>query len=399
MAFLRQNALSKRGWILQITDRTSFLDTVKTPCYVIDTDILTDNLKSIKKKADNAGLSLLLAMKGFPLAKAFPFIKLYVDGISASGLFEAKLGSLMEKEVHIHTPAYKAEDAEEISAVCSHIVLNSPQQASLFSRTSGAKNEFALRLNPEIRAVKEDVYNPCGRFSRFGLTKAALSEVKPNIMSRISGFHIHALCGNSSHDFNNLLSATIDKFSDYFSSVSWINLGGGQALTEDGFDFAHFQANLEILQTKHHLKTYIEPSEYLVMESGFLVVTVLDIVHNEKDIAILDTSISCHALDVLKNYYRLPVVYPDNGSPNKKPYSYLLAGNSCLAGDVFGEYTFAAPLKIGDKIIFGDMGSYSFAQVNYFNGINFPDILFYSKISGIKPIKNYSYAEYKKIYD
>ena len=384
------------------SDFETFTETagkVKTPCYIIDTDKLTANFKNIKEKTDKAGLSLLMAMKGFPLAKAFPFIKLYVDGISASGLFEAKLGSRLGKEVHIHTPAYKKEDAAEIAALCDHIVLNSPQQAEVFSGVASSRNQFALRLNPEINAVKEAVYNPSGRFSRFGLTKSALSEVPSDTMNHISGFHVHALCGNSSKDFNNLLSAVIEKFSDFLPSVSWINLGGGQALTDSDFDFADFQANLDILHTKYHLKTYIEPCEYLVMNAGFLVVTVLDIVHNEKDIAILDTSLSCHALDVLKNYYRLPVVYPDNGSPNKKPYSYLLAGNSCLAGDVFGEYTFAAPLKIGDKIIFGDMGSYSFAQVNYFNGINFPDILFYSRMSGIKPIKNYSYAEYKKIYD
>ena len=128
-------------------------------------------------------------------------------------------------------------------------------------------------------------------------------------------------------------------------------------------------------------------------------VTVLDIVHNGKDIAILDTSLSCHALDVLKNYYQLPVVYPEKGHADHKAYSYLLAGNSCLSGDVFGEYNFSAPLKIGDKIIFGDMGSYSFAQVNYFNGINFPDILFYNRMSGIKPVKIYTYGEYEKVYD
>lgn len=372
---------------------------VKTPCYVIDTDILTQNLKDIKAKADKAGLSLLLAMKGFPLAKAFPLIKPYVEGTSASGLFEAKLGSGLGKEVHIHTPAYKAEDAEEIASVCSHIVLNSPQQGAIFNQVGTAKNKFALRLNPEINAVKEAVYNPCGRYSRFGLTKEALSKVEPDIMARISGFHIHALCGNSSKDFNNLISAGIEKFSGYFPYVSWINLGGGQALTQDDFNFADFQENLDILHTKYHLKTYIEPCEYLVMESGFLVVTVLDIVHNGKDIAILDTSLSCHALDVLKNYYQLPVVYPEKGHADHKAYSYLLAGNSCLSGDVFGEYNFSAPLKIGDKIIFGDMGSYSFAQVNYFNGINFPDILFYNRMSGIKPVKIYTYGEYEKVYD
>ena len=383
------SASEKRDWILSLLNK---IDTVKTPSYVIDTDILTENFKNIRKKADNAGLSLLMAMKGFPLAQAFPFIKPFVEGISASGLFEAKLGSRIGKEVHIHTPAYKTDEAAEIASICSHIVLNSPQQASVFNKVRPEKNQFALRLNPEVNAVKEAVYNPCGPYSRFGLTKDALAEVKPDIMERISGFHIHALCGNSSRDFNNLISASIENFSDYFTSVSWINLGGGQAFTEDDFDFADFQANLDILHTKYHLKTYIEPCEYLVMNSGFLVVTVLDIV-------ILDTSISCHALDVLKNYYKLPVVYPEGRCPGKKAYSYLLAGNSCLSGDVFGEYTFSAPLKTGDKIIFGDMGSYSFAQANYFNGINFPDILFYSRMSGIKLIKKYNYAEYEKVYD
>ena len=383
----------------------------QTPCYVIDTDILTENFKIIKEKCDKAGLSLLLAMKGFPLAAAFPFVKPHVDGVSTSGLFEAKLGEQLGKEVHIHTPAYKNEDAPEIAALCDHIVLNSPEQAAVFRDISSSKNEFGLRLNPQINAVKEDVYNPCGKYSRFGTKSDDLHNIDAKLIQKISGFHIHALCGNSSRDFNNLLSSAIEQFAPYFSSVSWINLGGGLALTEDDFSFSDFAENLEILHSKYHLKTYIEPCEYLVMDAGFLVVTVLDIVHNEKDIAILDTSISCHALDVLKNYYQLPVIFPENTcsldkteptaarTTADKKHAYLLAGNSCLSGDVFGEYEFVEPLKAGDKIVFGDMGSYSFAQANYFNGINLPDIAFYSKRGGIKLIKKYTYKEYSNIYD
>ena len=368
---------------------------IKSPCYVIDTDRLTENFSAVQKKADLAGLSLLMALKGFPLAKAFPIIKPYIDGVSASGLFEAKLGSKLGKEVHVHTPAYKKEDAEELADLCSHIVLNAPRQLELFSQATTGKNEFALRLNPEVSIVKEAVYNPCAPCSRFGLTKKMLSSVESGFFEKISGFHVHALCGSSSKDFNTLISRTIGQFSDWLSSVSWINLGGGQALTEDDFDFADFAENLEILHTKYHLKTYIEPCEYLVMDAGFLVTTVLDVVHNGKDIAILDTSLSCHALDVLKNYYQLPVVYPQAG----KACSFLLAGNSCLSGDVFGEYSFSAPLKPGDKIIFGDMGSYSFAQVNYFNGINVPDICFYSKKNGFRQIKSLDYKKYEALYD
>ena len=368
---------------------------IKSPCYVIDTDRLTENFSAVQKKADRAGLSLLMALKGFPLAKAFPFIKPYIDGVSASGLFEAKLGSKLGKEVHVHTPAYKKENAEELADLCSHIVLNAPRQLELFSQAATGKNEFALRLNPEVSIVKEAVYNPCAPCSRFGLTKKMLSSVESGFFEKISGFHVHALCGSSSKDFNTLISRTIGQFSDWLPSVSWINLGGGQALTEDDFDFADFAENLEILHTKYHLKTYIEPCEYLVMDAGFLVTTVLDVVHNGKDIAILDTSLSCHALDVLKNYYQLPVAYPQAG----KPCSCLLAGNSCLSGDVFGEYSFSAPLKPGDKIIFGDMGSYSFAQVNYFNGINVPDICFYSKKNGFRQIKSLDYKKYEALYD
>ena len=376
--------------------QNSFIEELSTPCYIVNTDVLAENFRNIRAKADQTGLSLLLAMKGFPLAKAFPFIKPYVDGVSASGLFEAKLGSKLGKKVHVHTPAYKKEDAEEIAAHCSHIVLNAPHQLELFSHVATAKNEFALRLNPEVSIVEEPVYNPCAPYSRFGLTKEMLSAVDGRFFDKISGFHIHALCGSSSKDFNNLISAVLDKFSDYLPSVSWINLGGGQALLEDDFDFADFAENLDILHSKYHLKTYIEPCEYLVMDAGFLLTTVLDVVHNGKDIAILDSSISCHALDVLKNYYQLPVIYPQAG---EKGYSYLLAGNSCLSGDVFGEYSFSAPLKPGDKIVFGDMGSYSFAQMNYFNGINYPDICFYSEKNGFQQIKSFDYMNYEALYD
>lgn len=376
--------------------QNSFIEELSTPCYIVNTDVLAENFRNIRAKADQTGLSLLLAMKGFPFAKSFPFIKPYVDGVSASGLFEAKLGSKLGKEVHVHTPAYKKEDAEEIADYCSHIVLNAPHQLELFSHVATGKNEFALRLNPEVSIVEETVYNPCAPYSRFGLTKEMLSAVDGCFFDKISGFHIHALCGSSSKDFNNLISAVLDKFSDYLPSVSWINLGGGQALLEDDFDFADFAENLDILHSKYHLKTYIEPCEYLVMDAGFLLTTVLDVVHNGKDIAILDTSISCHALDVLKNYYQLPVIYPQAG---EKGYSYLLAGNSCLSGDVFGEYSFSAPLKPGDKIVFGDMGSYSFAQMNYFNGINYPDICFYSEKNGFQQIKSFDYMNYEALYD
>ncbi|MBQ3965340.1 MAG: hypothetical protein II684_00730 [Treponema sp.] len=366
-----------------------------SPAYIIDIDRLTENFSAVQKKADRAGLSLLMALKGFPLAKAFPFIRPYIDGVSASGLFEAKLGSKVGKEVHVHTPAYKKEDAEEIADLCSHIVLNAPRQLEIFSQAATGKNEFALRLNPEVSIVKEAFYNPCAPYSRFGLTKKMLSSVESGFFEKISGFHIHALCGSSSKDFNTLISRTIEQFSDWLPSVSWINLGGGQALTENDFDFADFAENLDILHSKYHLKTYIEPCEYLVMDAGFLVTTVLDVVHNEKDIAILDASLSCHALDMLKNCYQLPVVYPQAG----KAYSCLLAGNSCLSGDIFGEYSFSAPLKPGDKIIFGDMGSYSFAQMNYFNGINFPDIYFCSEKKGLQKIKSFDFKNYEALYD
>lgn len=373
---------------------------IKTPCYLIDTDRLSQNFQQVKAQTDKANLSLLMAMKGFPLVKAFPYISPFICGTSASGLFEAKLGSPLGKENHIHTPAYKAEDAQEILSVCDHIVLNSPGQAEIFSQLATSKNEFGLRLNPEISAVKEEVYNPCAPFSRFGVKKTDMDEIDSKIMNKISGFHVHALCGNSGKDFNSLLSATIEKFSPYFHDISWINLGGGQALTEDDFDFSFFQKNLDILQNKYHLKTYIEPCEYLVMDAGFLITTVLDIVHNKKDIAILDTSISCHALDVLKNYYKLPVVFPQTcESHHLSKHSYILAGNSCLSGDLFGTYEFEEPLKPGDKIVFGDMGSYSFAQQNYFNGINFPSIAFYNKTDGLRQIKNYTYKNYEEIYD
>ena len=366
-----------------------------SPAYIIDIDRLTENFSAVQKKADRAGLSLLMALKGFPLAKAFPFIRPYIDGVSASGLFEAKLGSKVGKEVHVHTPAYKKEDAEEIADLCSHIVLNAPRQLEIFSQAATGKNEFALRLNPEVSIVKEAFYNPCAPYSRFGLTKKMLSSVESSFFEKISGFHIHALCGSSSKDFNTLISRTIEQFSDWLPYVSWINLGGGQALTENDFDFADFAENLDILHSKYHLKTYIEPCEYLVMDAGFLVTTVLDVVHNEKDIAILDASLSCHALDMLKDYYQLPVVYPQAG----KAYSCLLAGNSCLSGDIFGEYSFSAPLKPGDKIIFGDMGSYSFAQMNYFNGINFPDIYFCSEKKGLQKIKSFDFKNYEALYD
>ena len=364
---------------------------VTTPSFLIDMDELRSSLALAKRNAEELNVNLLMAVKGFPLGCIYPELSSYLTGFSATGLFEAKLGKRMGKEVHVHTPVYQEKEFDEILSVCDYVVFNSLNQAKKFIPVS-SQTHFGLRVNPECSQVKEQKYNPCAKNSRFGVLEQDMADLKD--LKNISGFHVHALCESSSSKMTNLVNQTTQKFEKYFNDIEWINLGGGQIFATDNFVTDKLKQAIAVLTDKYHLRTYVEPCEYLVTNAGYFVTTVQDIIKNGKNIAILDASVTCHTPDILLSAYTPEVVKP---KCKKNGYEYILTGCSCLTGDVFGTYTFAKPLNVGDKIIFSEMGAYTFAQMRFFNGINFPSIyLFQDK--NLQLIKSFSFDDYDRIY-
>lgn len=367
-----------------------------SPCYLIDCDVLKSRLQTLKRHCDRAGLRPLLAVKGFPLAILFENMAPYLYGISASGLFESRLGARMGKEVHIHAPAYKLEEMGEVLERCSHIVFNSLGQWARYRGLAAANHRhpsIGLRINPEYSEVEVAKYNPCLPYSRFGITRKALDH---RDLSGIEGFHLHVMCDQDAGTFARVIEHTVDKFGDILPQLSWINFGGGQRLADADYQIELLREPLAGLISKYGLEVYVEPCESLTTECGYLVSTVLDIVKNEKETAILDASALCHMPDILEMPYRPDIAFPSHGDTGD--HGYIFAGVSCMAGDIIGEYQLAAPLQVGTRVVFSEMGAYTFARENYFNGINHPAIVFYDRTQGFRIVKQFDYQDYEHKY-
>lgn len=367
-----------------------------SPCYVIDCDVLKNRLKTLKQHCDHVGIKPLLAVKGFPLAILFEDMAPYLYGISASGLFESRLGARMGKEVHIHAPAYKSEEIGAVLEQCSHIVFNSLGQWTQFRGLvdSGKRHpSIGLRINPEYSEVEVAKYNPCLPYSRFGATREVLDHQE---LSGIEGVHIHVMCDQGAETFARVIEHTVDKFRNILPQLSWINFGGGQRLADPDYQIEILQEPLGRLISKYGLEVYVEPCESLTAECGYLVSTVLDIVKNVKKTAILDTSALCHMPGILEMPYRPNIVFPSDG--NTGDYSYIFAGVSCMAGDIIGEYKLTTPLQVGTRVVFVEMGAYTFVRENYFNGINHPAIAFYDRKQGFRIVKQFDYQDYAHKY-
>lgn len=367
-----------------------------SPCYVINCDILKKNLQMMKKHCDFLGLKPLLSIKGFPLALIFKEMAPYIYGLSASSLFEAQLGKHLGKEIHIHAPAYRPDEIEKVVSQCDHVVFNSLSQwkryQNILKRNIG-NISVGLRINPEYSEVDTEIYNTCMPYSRFGVTKAALNHQS---IDGIDGFHLHVMYDQDANVFAHVIDNLLDKFETYLPHLSWINLGGGQRLADDDYQTGILQEKISKLTADSGLEVYVEPCEAIVTDCGYLVSTVLDIVKNKRETAILDTSALCHMPDVLEMPYRPELEFPSDG--NHGNYSYYFAGASCLAGDIIGEYNFNTPIQPGDKVVFTEMGAYTFAKENYFNGINHPAIVLYDKENGFHVAKRFYYQDYEANY-
>ncbi len=363
-----------------------------SPCYVCEEELLENNLKLLKKVQDEADIKILLALKGFAMFSTFDMCKKYLKGCCASGLNEAILAKEeFGLEVHTYSPAFKPNEFDEIVKISNHIVFNSFNQLELYKDKINSNNSIGIRVNPEVSTVDVDLYNPCGTYSRLGTTISNFPKELPKI---IDGLHFHALCEQNIDALELVLAKFEENFSKYFSQLKWLNFGGGHHITREDYDVERLINVLRQFKSKYpHLTLYMEPGEAVGWKTGYLEATVLDIVDNGMQIAILDTSAECHMPDTLAMPYRAQI--RGAGEAFEKKYTYRFGGNTCLAGDIIGDYSFDHQLKIGDKIILEDMIHYTMVKTTTFNGINLPSIAIKKKDGNFKVIRNYGYESYK----
>jgi len=365
---------------------------VKTPAYVVDEGLLRRNLKKLRQVADRSGCKILLAQKAFSMFAVYPLISRYLDGATASGLFEARLAhEYLGQENHIFSPAYAEAEFEEILKVCDHIVFNSFTQWEKFGpRALAAGKSCGLRLNPELSTQDHPIYDPCAPGSRLGVTPANFRSER---LEGLSGFHFHTLCEQNFDALAATLAAVEEKFGAWLPAMKWLNLGGGHHITRADYDVEGLVAALLRLREKYDLEVYLEPGEAVALNAGFLVASVLELVDNGIAIAILDTSAACHMPDVLEMPYRPEIKGAD--LPGRKAFDYRLGGPTCLAGDIIGDYSFDRPLGPGDRLVFGDMAHYSMVKNNTFNGLNLPDIVLAAEGGGLKVVRSFGYDDFK----
>lgn len=370
-----------------------------TPCYIVDEGLLNKNLEILHSVQQRTGCNILLALKGFSMFSVFPIVGKYLKGITSSSLFEARLGfEEMGKEVHIYAPAYIDEEFEQIMKYCDHIVFNSFSQwqkyknkvKTFVKEDKNKRIECGIRINPEYSEITTPIYDPCYQNSRLGTT---LANFKPDELDGIDGIHFHTMCEQNSDTLERTAAIVDEKFGKYIKGMKWLNFGGGHHITRPDYDIETLVRTILFFKNKYGVEIYLEPGEAIALNTGFLVAKVLDIVDNNMQLAILDTSAACHMPDVLEMPYRPNII--GAGMPGELPYTYRLGGLTCLAGDVIGDYSFAEPLKSGNRLVFCDMAHYTMVKNNTFNGVNLPSIATYSESHGIKIIKQFGYEDYK----
>lgn len=375
------------------------IDKIKTPAYVCQEKLLKKNLELLDDVQKRSGAKIILALKGFAMWSTFDLVSKYLRGCTASGLYEARLardeftGFTSNTEVHTYSPAFKDEEIEEIASISDHIVFNSPSQLQRFIvkvKEINPKIHVSLRINPEVSSSPVDIYNPCGLYSRLGTTLENLDE---SVMEKLDGLNFHALCEQNVDALKEVLVAFEKNFSKYFKNLKYINFGGGHHITRKDYDIEKLVCIIKDFREKYDVDVYLEPGEAVGWETGFLVSTVLDTFTNGMNVAILDTSAEAHMPDTLSMPYRAMV--RGSAEAGEKKYTYRLGGNTCLAGDIMGDYSFDEPLKVGDKIIFEDQIHYTFVKNTTFNGIKLPSLMIERESGEVELIKEFGYETYR----
>ncbi|TLD87017.1 carboxynorspermidine decarboxylase [Helicobacter sp. MIT 05-5294] len=389
-----------------------------SPCYVLEEAKFKQNLQLLQSVQQKSGAKILLALKGYALWRSFPLAKEYLSGITASGIYEARLGyEEFGKEITTFSPSYKSEEMQELVQISDHIIFNSFTQWQTFKgiiesqnelrvREGRAKIEVGLRVNPQYSEVSPEIYNPCVEGSRLGIPPKEFKKgVKKFGLEGVSGLHFHTHCEQNSDALKRTLTHFIAHFKDYIPQMRWINFGGGHHITRKDYDVDLLIKLICDFKARFQTEVYLEPGEAVGWQCGFLIGSVVDIVRNGIEIAILDVSAAAHMPDCLEMPYRPMIRNSFKAKAHKKhnklklkgdkPYAYRLGGPTCLAGDVIGDYSFKEPLKIGDRLIFEDMVHYTIVKNNTFNGIPLPCIGMLRENGEFELFKEFSYQDYK----
>jgi carboxynorspermidine decarboxylase len=371
------------------------LSRVQSPAYVVDLAVLERNLELLAHAQAAAGCTVLLALKGFAVWSTFPLVGKYLDGVAASGPDEARLGrEELGKQVHTYCPAFDEESLRETLRYSDHVIFNSSSQIDRFrSIMDEHANDvsFGLRINPQHSEVDVALYDPCAPGSRLGTTKEQL--VRANLRG-IDGLHFHTLCELGADALERTLAVVEEEFSPWLDEVKWVNFGGGHQITKPDYDVGLLIDLVRNFRHEYHVDVYLEPGEAIGLDTGILVTSVLDIVDNDGPIAMLDASATAHMPDVLEMPYRPQI--RGASEPGRLAHTYRLGGLSCLAGDIVGEYSFDAPLKVGDKLVFEDMAHYTMVKNTTFNGLRLPSIALYDpREDSYRVQREFGYEDYR----
>ena len=366
-----------------------------SPSFLLDESRLRRNLELIRSVQERAGVSVILALKGFSMWRVFPLVKEYLKGATASSLHEARLiYEEMGVRAHTYSPAYIPGAFEETMRYSSHITFNSVAEYERYAghlAKAGHKISAGLRVNPEYSEVETDLYNPAAPGSRLGIAPDGLGEQLPE---GVEGLHFHTLCESSSYDLEKVLAAFEHHFGRFFPQLKWVNLGGGHLMTRQGYDVPHLVQLLKRFRERTGLDIILEPGSAIAWETGELVTTVLDVVENRGvRTAIIDASFTAHMPDTLEMPY-LPKIIGSLPEGEGR-YTYRIGGVSCLAGDYKQEYHFDRPLEPGDRLIFWDMIHYTMVKTTTFNGVKHPDICMWREDGELEMVKRFGYEDFK----
>lgn len=375
------------------------LGQISTPAYVLDEAALLRNLMTAAAIRKHGGVKVVLATKSFAMFQAFPLMRSYLDGTTASGLYEARLGhEEFGKEVHVYSPAFDDAEITGLLTIASHISFNSVGQFHAYQpriKQENPKILVGMRINPELPLIEKagfDKYNPCAPCSRMGSVRKNIDEAT---LEQLDGLHFHVLCENMDSDSVRLIDRVTDQFGAWLNKVKWVNFGGGHFINHPNYNVDNLINRLvKFRKDFPHLDVILEPGGGMVYDTGYLVSTVLDITQNEQQIAILDTSASTHMPDVLEVPFR-PNLY-GSGEAGEKRHTYILGGRTCMTADVIGHYSFDQPLKVGDKLVFTEMMQYSFVKNTNFNGVPLPDLAILHQNGHYEVCQSFGYADFKR---
>ena len=368
---------------------------------LVDEGYIRKNLEILADLEQECGCHILLAQKAFSMYSLYPMIGQYISGTTASGLYEARLGyEEMGKENHVFAPAYKEKDMEELVQICDHIIFNSFAQYEKYKemcresakvRKDKKAVSVGIRINPQCSTQEgHEIYDPCGYASRLGVTEEQFRE---DLLEGVEGLHFHTLCEQNADDLVTTFQAFEKKFGKYLYRMKWLNMGGGHHITRENYQIETLKKLIRYIRETYPVEVYLEPGEAIALNAGYLVTEVMDIVHNDMDILILDASAACHMPDVLEMPYRPPLA--KGFEAGEKQYTYRLSSMTCLAGDVIGDYSFEQPIRIGDQLVFEDMAIYSMVKNNTFNGMPLPGIALLKEDGSVEMVREFGYDDFK----